>query len=268
MQNELQQLIKQINDGYGQDTGIPDPEIKCGICNDYGWVVLDVDINHPDFGKSFPCKCVLEDLRRYRWDHCGIPSDHLHETFELFEQNRSMEAFSAAKDLTDGKINLLVLCGDTGAGKTHLAHSIIINTIQNDIAAMLIRAMDWLDDMKSAIRHDIAVKNAGGVSCESDTMRSHAIRIPVLAIDELKWRTHYDEEVIDDLITRRMVEEKQTVITSNSTIDELWGTFRRVMSRASDPRFGRAIWIDVPDYRQELQKKSAPSKKASLRVTA
>lgn len=170
------------------------------------------------------------------------------QTFGSFEKKRAPAAYQAASAMAIQKIKLLILCGPTGTGKTHLANSIIMDAIAKDISAKLIRAKDWLDDLKEAIRQDINFN-----TCDSDILRNATISIPVLAIDELKWRTEFDEETMDDLVTRRLAEERRTVITSNNTVQDLSETFPRITSRASDPRVGNIVWIAAGDYREYLK---------------
>ena len=39
---------------------------KCPVCKGHGWVVHDVPVGHPDFGKTFSCECALKDLASER----------------------------------------------------------------------------------------------------------------------------------------------------------------------------------------------------------
>jgi len=155
---------------------------------------------------------------------------------------------AAALAVRDGTVQLVILCGNCGSGKTHLAHAVVSHALEMGGSALIIRAADWLDDLKAAF---------GEEDGRADGMRALVNRIPVLAIDELKYRTVFDEETIDNLITRRISAGLRTIITSNLGIEDLRLVFPRVVSRARDPRYGRCIWSTATDYREELAKRGA-----------
>ena len=230
----------------------------CQTCKDKGFVVIDLPANDPDFGKSWPCRCTLQKLQVKRWDRSGVSAEHLKETFKTFEQRKgTVEALSAAQALRDGKVQLVILTGNCGSGKTHLAHAVVIHALEMGGSAKIIRAADWLDDLKRAIAQDQRSRDNDTPTAEADMMREQVNRVPVLAIDELKYRTKFDEETIDNLITRRLVDGLRTIITSNSGPEDLRLVFPRVVSRARDPRYGRCVWSTAGDYREELAKKEA-----------
>ncbi|MDD5092819.1 MAG: ATP-binding protein [Dehalococcoidia bacterium] len=253
-------IKEQIEKGRGQDTPIivvDDSPVRCPICKDLGWVVLDVPPWHEDFGKAFDCSCQAEKLKQKRWDRCGIPKDKRGETFDTFRKRKGTEEeLEAAQALRDGRVQLVILTGNCGSGKTHLAHAVVIHALEMGGTAMIIRAADWLDDLKSAIKQDIASKDNSNPTTSADIMRNAANRIPVLAIDELKYRTNFDEETIDNLITRRINAGLRTIITSNFGPDDLRKVFPRVVSRSEDPRYGRCVWTTATDYRHELAEKA------------
>lgn len=217
----------------------------CERCKGIGFIIHDLPVEHKDFGKAFACKCTLAKMQTRRWANCGVPESHRNETFATFNPKLAKEAYDAALDLTMDKIKLLILCGSCGVGKTHLAHAIVISAIDIHVNAKFIRAKDWLDELKGKIRHD---KDHN--TCQYDIMRSNTILVPVLAIDELKYRTEYDIDAMDDLITNRLASDKRTIITTNHTIEDLKKTFPRVVSRANDVRYGRIIRINASDYRE------------------
>lgn len=249
--NPFDQIRQQVEKGRGRDIQTIDHEEKplCPICKGRGWVVLAVPPEHEDFSASCPCTCALKEFISTRWERSGLAPKAYQETFDTFDRRRKgvSEGLEAAEMLVKGELQLVVLTGNCGAGKTHLAHAVIIEALEMGGSAKIIRAADWLDDLKDAFGDED--------KSMAESMKTEVNRIPVLALDELKYRTKFDEETIDNLITRRLTKGLRTMITSNQSPKDLRMVFPRVISRASDPRFGRCLWMDTTDYRDELARR-------------
>ncbi|HLE02366.1 MAG TPA: ATP-binding protein, partial [Dehalococcoidia bacterium] len=99
-----------------------------------GFVGRPVPLGHPDFGRAFPCQCVLNEGKERRlqrllsYSNLG-PLERL--TFDnLAPQGRSADpsareafarAVAAARAFAQEPAGWLVFTGPSGCGKTHLA---------------------------------------------------------------------------------------------------------------------------------------------------
>src|SRR5579859_5304877 len=60
----------------------------CQICGGLGLVIHDVPIDHPDFGKAFPCVCQTEKIKTRKLDQLrklGNLDAYLNKTFATFQ---------------------------------------------------------------------------------------------------------------------------------------------------------------------------------------
>ena len=256
--NPFKEIRKNLEDGTpprATPTTIPidDGGPECDICKGKRWVTLNKPGDEDD-GKSFTCEC-----QKKRWHESLIrqseifPGD-MDQTFENFTPRKGTEdAVSAARMLSTGTLLLVLLCGNTGSGKTHLAISCAIESINRNEPVLFIRVQDWLDDLKKAFGRD---RNSGNVDIEADIIMNRVNEVKFLVMDELKWRdtaSGFDIDAIDKLINHRLARGKATIITSNTSPKDLRDHFPRVISRASDPRNARTVWIQASDYRPEAR---------------
>jgi len=97
----------------------PEPEV-CRACDGAGAVRVTADPFHPLFGVAVPCDaCTLGMTDEEKLRRAHLPGGYDHMTFDRFLSGANRVAARALMDW-DGHQNL-VLSGDFGRGKTHLA---------------------------------------------------------------------------------------------------------------------------------------------------
>lgn len=241
-----------------QATHIPDAQAKtdpptCPICGGRGYVVYDVPVGHPDFGRSQACRCTL---RAQAEDHAAqlrILSNvsHLQRlVFERFlpdgiglsdDRRRSLRAaYEHARRYAQHPENWLVLTGGVGTGKTHLAAAIANERLAHNEPVLFVVVPDLLDTLRSAF------------SPQSETTfdeRFEQVRsAPLLILDDLGAHstTPWAQEKLYQIINYRYNTRLPTVITTNYRLDEI---DERVRSRLIDPEISTVIEINAPDFR-------------------
>ncbi|MCI0477670.1 MAG: hypothetical protein L0Y55_15610, partial [Anaerolineales bacterium] len=105
----------------------------CPRCHGVGFFRRDVPVDHPDFGRAFPCECKiretqqsdLADLRQtsglthlpqmtfaaFRSEGIGLPPD---------KRKNLRDAYDATRAFAENPRGWVLLKGGYGCGKTHL----------------------------------------------------------------------------------------------------------------------------------------------------
>src|SRR5450631_2086503 len=155
----------------------------CPICGGMGIVSHDVPIDHPDFGKAFPCVCQADKAKARRaaaLRGIGNLDAYASKTFAAFEidpgranvSEEALQALAAISDhrkrsLTDeqlGQINVaaeralhyayepagwLLFKGSYGTGKTHLAAAIANWRLEHGEPVLFVSVPNLLDHLRS-----------------------------------------------------------------------------------------------------------------------
>ncbi len=228
-------------------------EPRCPRCGGVGWVGRDVPVDHPDFGRAFPCECISDELaaRRLasvrRLANMADLADMTFASFQVEAPGNSSEqihsvrtAYEAARNFAERPEGWLVLHGGFGCGKTHLASAIVNERLRRDESALFVVVPDLLDHLRAAF--------APG-SEETYDARFDAVRsAPLLVLDDLGTQapTPWAGEKLFQLLNHRYNARLATVITTNHDLDELDD---RLRSRLGHFGFVRPFEIKALDYR-------------------
>jgi len=229
-------------------------EAPCPICDGTQWVSHDVPVGHPDFGKLFPCTCQQErraseriaSLRDSReWARLA------HLTFATFEpeghafnaeQRQSLRnAYHWAQEYAKEPRGWLLIQGNYGVGKTHLAAAIANACLAGGLPVTFLNAPDLLDYLRAAFSPSVE---------ETFNERFDELRdMPLLILDDLGTQnaTPWAEEKLFQILNHRYLGRRPTVITTNQPLDDL---DPRLSSRLTDMDLVRKLPIDAPDYRR------------------
>lgn len=151
----------------------------------------------------------------------------------------------------------LVLAGNTGCGKTHLAVAALREMIKADIIkeTKLDRYGDFLPGAEMITVPDLLLKIRSSFKENSEATEeqiiNHFSKIPVLILDDLgsEKTTEYAISTLYIIIDRRDREGLSTIITTNLTLGEIEKKLdARIASRLSGMK---TIKINMPDYRKK-----------------
>jgi hypothetical protein len=79
------------------------PDTVCPDCDGAGYYKLAVSFGHPDFGKLFPCTCLIRAREQREWERTAQQAQTLlaelsrtlgrlaHARFDTFDLNRSLD---------------------------------------------------------------------------------------------------------------------------------------------------------------------------------
>jgi DNA replication protein DnaC len=263
----LQDILKQAYpDGAAPPDGEPDgspaqavtgahlpskadaEENVCPLCNGAGFVRRSVPLGHPDFGKAFPCRCVLQErdedrsARLQRYSNLG-PLTRL--TFANLssrgrssnrnDQERFQRCVDDAHAFAEEPAGWLVLSGPSGCGKTHLAAAIANRCLELGTPALFVIVPDLLDSLRAAYHPDSAV----GYDETFDLVRN----APVLILDDLgsQSTTPWAQEKLSQIINHRFNGRLPTVVTTGLAILRL---DERLQTRLADPTLSRVYGLE------------------------
>ncbi len=174
-------------------------------------------------------------------------------TFDSFESRRSgltekqhqslVHAYKAAKSYAGDPDGWLVLMGDVGSGKTHLAAAIANHRTSRGLPALFVVVSDLLDHLRSTYAPDSPITY--------DAMVQRIRTAPFLVLDDLgtQTATPWAREKLFQIVNHRYNDRLPTVFTSSQEMDDLTQADPRLASRLIDTSLTAAFILDVPDYR-------------------
>ena len=225
----------------------------CPMCKGAGYLVRDVPLGHPDFGRLYPCKCTVERLERRRAQQLRQLSnlDHLdYMVFETFipngralnpdQRDNLRRACEYALNYARNPQGWLMLRGGYGSGKTHLAAAIAQYCLEVGKPALFVVVPDLLDHLRAAYNP---------TSTTSYDQRFEEIRThPLLILDDLgsESNTPWADEKLFQIFNYRYNARLPTVITTNCELEEIEV---RIRSRLTSTDLVHMVSILAPDYR-------------------
>jgi len=162
----------------------------------------------------------------------------------LPEQSQNLEqAFRLALEFAKSPDGWLVLQGETGCGKTHLAAAIANYRLQGGKPALLVVVPDLLDRLRATF---------GPESRLSYQLLESVKNAPLLILDDFgeQSATPWAQEKLYQIINYRYNDRLATVVTTRHSLDEIEGP---VSSRLVDPKISLVWNIIAPDYRGDLR---------------
>ena len=244
------------------------PDGVCPDCDGARYYKLAVPVGHPDFGKLFPCACLIRAREHVDREREARQTQVLlaeltrtlgrlaHARFDTFDLNRPLvelvwsgERFSVevqrlalAQALDDAQqyaakpAGWLYLCGPCGAGKSHLAAAIANHLAMRGQAVTYASVPDLL----RFVRRGFGERTA-------DERLDALMAIDVLILDDLgaEYLTAWAQEQLFVLLNARYLADRATVLTSNDRPEALPA---RLQSRIAEQ--AQIIWMPISDYRQ------------------
>ena len=127
----------------------------CPICNGAGWLRQDLPPGDPNFGKIVKCSCKEREERRKSRDDMQERSNlglYAEKTFETFHSHIAGvgEAYRAARKFADSPDGWLILSGQVGCGKTHLAAAIAHTCLERETPVLITTVPELMYHLREA----------------------------------------------------------------------------------------------------------------------
>ncbi|MCA9528280.1 MAG: ATP-binding protein [Myxococcales bacterium] len=230
----------------------PACQATCPHCGDSGYT-FTVDENGYSLARPCTCKTLLDRIEHF--NRAGIPARHADAAFARYHPRNAAQrgarsaAFKFANDFVQGQPGLLFY-GPCGTGKTHLVVAIMRHLItERGIRTRFVEFFHLLAELKAGFSDNRSPAE----------LIEPLVSVPVLALDELgKGRgTEWEQNVLDELLTRRYNAGRTTLFTSNyapRADDAQEGLPERVGARIYSRLQEMAVAMHMPgdDYRKHL----------------
>tara|TARA_B100000029_G_scaffold415324_2_gene419079 strand:+ start:653 stop:1954 length:1302 start_codon:yes stop_codon:yes gene_type:complete len=190
----------------------------CRFCGGSRFVRRMRDVDDPSFGQVEPCQCALfeaDTTRRERLERLGNLSSLGHLTFDslkkaLNSENR-LASLKIAQNFVEKPNNWLVITGNSGSGKTHMAAAIANGVIDSGNPALFMVCPDLLDHLRVGYNSEDADLSFAAIF---EQVRD----APLLLLDDIDTvaSTDWAQEKLFQLINSRYNERLPTVLTCAS----------------------------------------------------
>jgi len=225
-------------------------EAECLVCKDTEWLYGRKADGSVDYSVAVPCECLLEREKgekvRYSLEKSGIPDTRRVNTFETFKRVKGTEeAFASSKILAGGiaGFSLLLLYGEPGNGKTHLAYAACLHAIEAGKRPAFKPILELFTELRLAMDKP---------DSSPDQIIEDLKKVDLLVLDDLgaqpfDKKSEWGESKIEELINYRYAHRKPMIITMNRNPSTL---SQPILSRLKDPEVSRMILNEAPDYRR------------------
>lgn len=190
---------------------------SCNICNDSTWIL---DKN----GKILDrCKCY--EIRRVKeqWKNSGLNIDDLDKNFKTYEPwnevTKNLKAsttnyYLRFKDIKNTRNNSILMCGQPGVGKTHLALALANNFIKNDKRKVIYMPYrDVITSLKQNMINEDNYKN---------TINKYQTAEVLLVDDLFKGKiTESDINIMFEIINHRYINKLPVIISTEYLINDI-----------------------------------------------
>jgi len=224
-----------------------EPEYACSICKDMGFLVQDGE--DPWHRRTVICECrkpeMIRGHRERLHNASGVPVNHQADMFSDLDVShpKTQEMYRASLDwiagICEGKTpkSWLVLLGERGNGKTHMAYSAVNFACDNSIDARYYYFPDLLDDLRQAYKDDTYTERMSELKEQF-----------VLVLDDIgaEKSSDWSDEVLTKLIDYRYRHEKYTMLIANANLTDLSS---RIADRMRDAGLVQIVINTAPSYR-------------------
>jgi len=226
----------------------------CKFCSGLGYLRQDLPVGHPDFGKMQVCVCRQMKVEKRMHERLFSMSNLealKNLTFDNFKprgrvglravQAESLEqAYNQSRIFAEKRTGWLLLSGEFGCGKTHLAAAIANFAVSLGVPTLFLTVPDLLDMLRFSYDDPDATFES-----RFDEIRS----APLLVMDDFGTQnaTEWAQEKLFQILNFRYVNKLPLVVTTNLMIGEMEP---RISSRLEDPELVTRVNILAQDYRR------------------
>lgn len=230
--NELPTVITSITPVDHMEERISTRLSDTRLCQIYTIEEKHTESNEYTWGPEFELQKQMT-FEKFDWKRVNLQPEQRENLEHIF---RLTYEFAKSPD------GWLILTGETGCGKTHLAAAIVNYRYQAKKSAQFVVVPDFLDHLRSTFTPESKVSY--------DQLFERVKTAPLLVLDDFgeQTTTPWAQEKLYQVINYRYNARLATVITTRCSMEEI---DIRISSRLADPKIS-VIWnINLPDYRTD-----------------
>ena len=189
---------------------------NCEICQGIGYYRMELAMDHPKFGKLFPCPGWHEGIRHYNLERVGVQETDLSRSWEDFKLIGNLEAvLDRVRTVLERGYGVIYLWGEFGTGKTSILKTAISWWIQERTGLCSYVTMS---DLIENIRESYDQEHP---TTEKQERVKYYSDLDLLCIDEVDRvrSTEFMEEVKFSILDRRyqqsIYQVGVTILTAN-----------------------------------------------------
>lgn len=217
-----------------------DMNYTCPDCRDSGWIFRR-DSQGNEFASACKCQAIKKAMARLQ--KSGLAKEFQTKNFDNYcthgnstledAKNTAIDFVERFEDQKDTRLNSLLLCGQVGAGKTHLGTASAVQLIDQGIELVY---MGYREEMTSLKAH---VTDADVYEKEIN----HFKKAQVLFIDDfLKGKiTEADINIIYEIVNYRYNNNMPMILSTEKTLDGLINFDEAIGSRLIEMCRGHII---------------------------
>ena len=231
-----------------------DVDPHCSLCKGIGWLypikrsisTPEGDLDIPDYSRVIRCAnpgCSDDILhgRNLKERIASVSQEKREQTLENFNAvPGSRNTFKATKQFAEqtGTFIFLLIIGDVGCGKTHLANATALKLAQAGRNVKIRNVAELIGELKDSFADN---------SVEAKIRAYQEIEVLILDDYKADRTSNWGDNEIERIIDYRYQIMKPTMLTTNNSLGEIPP---RLQSRFADKKCSMSIWNEAKDYRK------------------
>lgn len=224
----------------------------CEICKGSTWIFY---VGEDGLEYAKPCECREQIISRNLLAASGISEEDAKKGFKGFNtfdepalvnaKSISIAYYQNFKEIEQNRVNSIMLCGNSGRGKTTLGLAVANNLINIGVGVRYMPYRDVVTSLKQQLGHE-------NKNLYNDQMYKLK-NARVLFIDDLlKGKVNEtDINIMYEIINYRYLQRKPVIISTEKTTEQLLEFDEAIGSRLIEMSKGYVVLFDhtTPNYR-------------------